>query len=192
MKLQKCTEKITIEAKIVVATVIENSKTVPFIMRWSREYIRNLIGGHRSYEVGHITLVQELTSLPLMPFLCLVPLIINTFLFCLKNTEQQEVKAVIPCSQRLNFGPANGEFRRPNMSVLASIRRVTVPNFQKVRIILRLKFTNLNFCLPTIYINRHTRKKPETLCSTHKINQQETMVKALTYDNLDHKIKLKV
>ena len=34
-------------------------------------------------------------------------------------------------SQRLNFGPANGEFRRPNMSVLASIRRVTVPNFQK-------------------------------------------------------------
>ena len=65
--------------------------------------------------------------------------------------------------QRLNFGPANGEFRRPNMSVLTSIRRVTVPNFKKVRIILRPKFTNINFRPPTIYINRLTRKKPETL-----------------------------
>ena len=37
----------------------------------------------------------------------------------------------IQASQRLNFGPANDEFRRPNMSVFASIRRVTVPNFQK-------------------------------------------------------------
>ena len=31
--------------------------------------------------------------------------------------------------------------------------------FKKVRIILRPKFTNLNFRLPTIYINRLTRKK---------------------------------
>ena len=35
--------------------------------------------------------------------------------------------------------------------------------FKKVRIILRPKFTNLNFRLPTIYINRLTRQKPETL-----------------------------
>ena len=35
--------------------------------------------------------------------------------------------------------------------------------FKKVRIILRPKCTNLNFPPPTIYINRLTRKKPETL-----------------------------
>ena len=35
--------------------------------------------------------------------------------------------------------------------------------FKNVRIILRPKFTNLNFRLPTIYINRLGRKKPETL-----------------------------
>ena len=40
--------------------------------------------------------------------------------------------------------------------------------FKKVRIILRPKFTNLNFRLPTIYVNRLTRKKPETLI-LHKI-----------------------
>ena len=37
--------------------------------------------------------------------------------------------------------------------------------FKKVRIILRPKFTNLNFRLPTIYINRLTRKNLETLPS---------------------------
>ena len=39
--------------------------------------------------------------------------------------------AAVRLDQRLNFGPANGEFRRPNMSVLASIRRVTISNFHK-------------------------------------------------------------
>ena len=41
--------------------------------------------------------------------------------------------------------------------------------FKKVRIILRPKFTNLNFCLPTIYINQLTRKKPETLHTLSKL-----------------------
>ena len=38
--------------------------------------------------------------------------------------------------------------------------------FKKVRIILRPKLTNLIFCLPTIYVNRLARKKPETLCDS--------------------------
>ena len=34
--------------------------------------------------------------------------------------------------------------------------------------------------------------KAVTSCSTHKIDQQETDVKILTYDNPYHKIKLKI
>ena len=58
---------------------------------------------------------------------------IRTVLKCLVEIEAilfRELCVTI-LVQKLNFGPANGEFRRPNMSVLASIRRVTVPNFQK-------------------------------------------------------------
>ena len=43
-------------------------------------------------------------------------------------TNQYQISSIM---QRLNFGLANGEFRRPNVSVWASIHRVTIPNFQK-------------------------------------------------------------
>ena len=45
--------------------------------------------------------------------------------------------------------------------------------FKKVRIILRPKFTNLNFLLPTIYINQLTRKKPETLSQWFRLRNQK-------------------
>ena len=48
--------------------------------------------------------------------------------------------------------------------------------FKKVRIILRPKFTNLKFRLPTIYINQLTRKKPETLLTTKWYRSNQGLV----------------